>query len=115
MRLFESFEAFIQQVEFFVDAVAGYNADLVLFPELFNVPLIARYDQKDPPEAMRLLAEHTEPLREALVEMAISYNINIVSGSVPEYRDGYLYNVCFLCRRTVPGQAVQDPHNTDVS
>ncbi|MFP4482974.1 MAG: GNAT family N-acetyltransferase [Thermovirgaceae bacterium] len=99
MRLFGSFENFIQQVEFFVDAVAGYNADLILFPELFNVPLIAQYDQKDPPEAMRSLAEHTEPLRDALIEMAMSYNINIVSGSVPEYREGALYNVCFLCRR----------------
>ena len=99
MRLFDSFEDFIQQVEFFVDAVAGYNADLILFPELFNVPLIARYDQEDPAEAMRSLAEHTEPLRDALIEMAMSYNINIVSGSVPEYRDGRLYNVCFLCRR----------------
>jgi len=99
MRLFGSFENFIQQVEFFVDAVAGYNADLILFPELFNVPLIAQYDQEDPPEAMRSLAEHTEPLRDALIEMAMSYNINIVSGSVPEYRDGALYNVCFLCRR----------------
>ncbi len=99
MRLFDSFEDFIQQVEFFVDAVAGYNADLILFPELFNVPLIARYDQEDPAEAMRSLAEHTEPLRDALIDMAMSYNINIVSGSVPEYRDGRLYNVCFLCRR----------------
>jgi len=99
MRLFGSFDNFIQQVEFFVDAVAGYNADLILFPELFNVPLIAQYDQEDPPEAMRSLAEHTEPLRDALIEMAMSYNINIVSGSVPEYREGALYNVCFLCRR----------------
>jgi len=99
MRLFNSFDDFMQQVEFFVDAVSGYKADLVLFPELFNVPLIAHYDQKDPAEAMRLLAQYTEPMREALVRMALSYNINIVSGSVPEYKNGALYNVSFLCRR----------------
>jgi predicted amidohydrolase/ribosomal protein S18 acetylase RimI-like enzyme len=99
MRLFESFDDFMTQVEFFVDTVSGYQSDIVLFPELFNAPLISKFDRKDAPEAMRLLADYTEPLRRALVDMALSYNINIVSGSVPEYHDNMLYNVCFLCRR----------------
>jgi len=99
MRLFESFDDFMQQVEFFVDTVARYNADMVLFPELFNAPLISKFDQEYAPEAMRSLAEYTEPLRQELVNMALAYNINIVSGSVPEYRDNQLFNVCFLCRR----------------
>ncbi|MBN1332321.1 MAG: GNAT family N-acetyltransferase [Synergistales bacterium] len=99
MRLFESFEDFLQQVEFFVDAVASYNSDIIMFPELFNLPLIAQYDQENAAEAMRSLAEYTETVRDALLEMAVSYNINIISGSVPEYRDNMLYNVCFLLRR----------------
>ncbi|MCF8039292.1 MAG: GNAT family N-acetyltransferase [Desulfohalobiaceae bacterium] len=99
MRLFESFEHFRQQVEFFVDTVARYHADIVLFPELFNAPLIAEFDQEYAPEAMRSLAEYTEPLRRELVNMALSYNINIVSGSIPEYTDNKLYNISFLCRR----------------
>lgn len=99
MRLFESFEDFIQQVEFFVDTVAGYNSDLILFPELFNAPLLSMFNQEDPVEAMRSLAEYTPPLRNELIEMALGYNINIVSGSVPEYKDGKLFNVSFLCRR----------------
>ncbi|MFP4392772.1 MAG: GNAT family N-acetyltransferase [Desulfohalobiaceae bacterium] len=99
MRLFESFDDFLQQVEFFVDAVSGYTADIVLFPELFNAPLISKFDQEYPAEAMRSLSEYTEPLRQALLEMALSYNINIVSGSVPEYKRNKLYNVSFLCRR----------------
>ena len=99
MRSFDSFEDFLQQVEFFVDTQAGYNADLMLFPELFNAPLLARYDQEDPGEAMRSLAGYTADLRNNLVEMAVSYNINIVSGSVPEMRNNKLYNVSFLCRR----------------
>ncbi len=48
---------------------------------------------------MRSLAEYTEPLRQALLNMALSYNINIISGSVPEYKEERLYNVSFLCRR----------------
>ncbi|HPI99230.1 MAG TPA: carbon-nitrogen hydrolase family protein, partial [Synergistales bacterium] len=95
----ESFEDFLQQVEFFVDAVASYNSDIIMFPELFNLPLIAQYDQENAAEAMRSLAEYTETVRDALLEMAVSYNINIISGSVPEYRDNMLYNVCFLLRR----------------
>ena len=99
MRRFTSFEEFVQQVEFFVDTVSGYNADLVLFPELFNAPLLAQFNQEVPAEAMRSLTEYTEPLRQELITMALKYNINIISGSVPEYRDQTLYNVSFLCRR----------------
>ncbi|MFU8858652.1 MAG: GNAT family N-acetyltransferase [Deferrisomatales bacterium] len=99
MRLFGSLEDFLQQVEFFVDTVSGYNSDLVLFPEFFNAPLMAPYGAEGPAEAMRSLAEHTEPIREELVRMALSYNINIVAGSLPEYRDQKLYNVSFFCRR----------------
>ncbi|MFP4397786.1 MAG: carbon-nitrogen hydrolase family protein, partial [Desulfonatronovibrio sp.] len=99
MRRFENFDEFLQQVEFFVDTVSDYEADLVLFPELFNAPLIAQYAGDSPPEAMRRLAEYTNDLRDKLLDMALSYNINIVTGSVPEYRDNKLYNVSFLCRR----------------
>lgn len=99
MRLFGSFEEFLHQVEFFVDAISSYNADIIMFPELFNLPLIAQYDQEDAAEAMRSLAEYTDDLREQLQNMAVSYNINIISGSVPEYRENRLYNVCFLLRR----------------
>lgn len=99
MRSFESFDDFLQQVEFFVDTQAGYNTDLMLFPELFNAPLLAQFDQEDPAEAMRSLAGYTADLRRSLVGMAVAYNINIVSGSVPELRNNRLYNVTYLCRR----------------
>ncbi|TKB07568.1 bifunctional GNAT family N-acetyltransferase/carbon-nitrogen hydrolase family protein [Desulforhopalus sp. IMCC35007] len=100
MRRFDSFEDFLQQVEFFVDTVSDYKADIVLFPELFNAPLIHTYEGNNPMEAMRMLASHTENLRLAMIEMALSYNINIITGSVPELRDdGNLYNVSYLCRR----------------
>ncbi|MBU1168236.1 MAG: bifunctional GNAT family N-acetyltransferase/carbon-nitrogen hydrolase family protein [Proteobacteria bacterium] len=99
MRPFKSFEELLQQVEFFVDTVSGYHADLILFPELFNAPLLAQYNQEDPPQAMRHLAEYTELLRQEMIRMAVSYNINIVAGSLPQNVDEKLYNVSFLCRR----------------
>ncbi|WP_187149308.1 bifunctional GNAT family N-acetyltransferase/carbon-nitrogen hydrolase family protein [Desulforapulum autotrophicum] len=100
MRRFVSFDDFMQQVEFFVDTVSDYKSDIVLFPELFNAPLIHTYKEKSPSEAMMMLAEHTENMRTAMVEMALSYNINIVTGSVPAIStSGDLMNVAYLCRR----------------
>ena len=100
MRRFDSFDDFMQQVEFFVDTVSDYKSDIVLFPELFNAPLIHTYEGNNSMEAMRMLAGYTEDFRQAMTEMALSYNINIITGSVPQIRDdGKLYNVSYLCRR----------------
>lgn len=99
MRQFSSVEDLMQQVEFFVDTVSGYNADLMMLPEFFNAPLISPYNQDDPPMAMRRLSGYTEQLRTQILQLAINYNINIVAGSLPECIDNKLYNVSFLCRR----------------
>ncbi len=99
MRRFESVDDFLHQVEFFVDTVSGYNSDLILLPELINVPLLSEFNQEDPAEAMRSLAGYTEHLRSEFLKMALAYNINIVAGSMPEYVEQRLYNVSFLCRR----------------
>ena len=99
MRVFNELDDFLHQVEFFVDAVAGYNSDLVLFPELLNAPLLKNFNQENPAEAMRSLSEYTNEIRAAFVNMAITYNINIVTGSMPEMKDDALYNVAFICRR----------------
>lgn len=112
MRTFASMEDLLHQVEFFVDTVSGYNADLILFPELFNAPLLALYDQEDPPMAMRSLAEHTEQLKSEMLRMAVAYNINIVTGSLPEYDGEKLYNVSFLCRRDGTWEAQYKLHIT---
>jgi predicted amidohydrolase len=99
MRPFDKLDEFLHQVDFFVDAVAGYNSDLILFPELLNAPLLKNFNQENPAEAMRSLADYTDEIRTAFVNMAISYNINIVTGSVPQLMNDSLYNVSFLCRR----------------
>lgn len=99
MRPFNGMDDLLQQIEFFVDAVSGYKVDLLLFPEMFNAPLLADYDQQYPPMAMRSLAELTDRLREFMLEMAMKYNTNIVAGSLPICEDEKLYNAAFLCRR----------------
>ena len=99
MRPFNDLGEFLHQAEFFVDALAGYKSDLVLFPELFNAPLLKHYNQENPAEAMRSLAEYSDEIRAAMVNMAISHNINIIAGSIPLLEENDLYNVSFLCRR----------------
>lgn len=99
MRTYQNIDDVFEQVEFFVDAVSDYKSDFVLFPEYFNAPLMARFNNMNESEAIRELAKYTKEIRERFVNLAISYNINIITGSMPYTRDGNLYNVGFLCRR----------------
>ncbi|RKD91351.1 carbon-nitrogen hydrolase family protein [Mangrovibacterium diazotrophicum] len=99
MRPYKDMEEVMQQAEYFIDAVSGYRSDFALFPEFFNAPLMAENNHLSEPEAIRELAKYTETLVLRFSELAISYNINIITGSMPELVDGVLYNVGYLCKR----------------
>ena len=99
MRPYKSFEDLTEQIEYFVEAVSGYRADFVLFPEYVNAPLMAEYNHLSEPDAIRKLADYTERLRDTFAEFAISYNTNIITGSMPEFKDDVLLNVGYLCKR----------------
>ncbi|NLX81724.1 MAG: carbon-nitrogen hydrolase family protein [Proteiniphilum sp.] len=100
MRPFSDLDDLIQHAEFFIDAVSGYHADFALFPEFFNAPLMAKYNHLSEANAIRELAKYTEDISSRLTELAITYNINIITGSMPEVKeDGSLYNVGYLCHR----------------
>lgn len=99
MRSYNHLEDLLQQAEYFIDAVSGYRADFALFPEFFNAPLMAEDNHLSEPEAIRNLAKHTAPIVSKFSSLAISYNINIITGSMPEMKGGRLYNVGYLCRR----------------
>ena len=99
MRAYATVDDLFEQIEFFVDAVSGYKSDFILFPEYFNAPLMAEFNNLSESQAIRGLAGYTDDIRERFVQLAISYNINIITGSMPLLRDGNLYNVGFLCRR----------------
>ena len=112
MRLYKDLDELMQQAEYFVDAVAGYFADFALFPEFFNAPLMAENNHLSEPEAIRELAKHTETIVQKFVELAISYNINIITGSMPEMVDGRLHNAGYLCRRDGTTERFEKLHVT---
>jgi len=99
MRPLNNLEQLFEQAEFFIDVVSGYGSDFALFPELFTAPLMADYNHLSEADAIRELAKHSEPIRKRFQEYAISYNINIITGSMPYMDNGVLYNVGFLCKR----------------
>ena len=56
MRTYKTLDDLFEQVEFFVDAVSDYKSDFVLFPEYFNAPLMAKFNDEGESEAIRGLA-----------------------------------------------------------
>ncbi|AZI20217.1 bifunctional GNAT family N-acetyltransferase/carbon-nitrogen hydrolase family protein [Chryseobacterium taklimakanense] len=99
MRHFNDLDAFFEQVKFFVDVMSDYKSDFVMFPELFNTPLLAPYNHLSERESMLELAKLTETIKEKISEFAISYNVNIIAGSMPFEEDGELYNISYLLHR----------------
>jgi predicted amidohydrolase/GNAT superfamily N-acetyltransferase len=112
MRLFKDVEEFYDQVEFFVDAVSSYKADFILFPEFFNMPLLAQFNDMPEPQAIRKLADFTGVVRKKMQEFAISYNVNIVGGSMPLVEDERLYNAAYLYRRDGSSEEYRKTHIT---
>jgi len=112
MRLYKDLEELMQQAEYFVDAVSAYRSDFALFPEFFNAPLMAENNHLSEPEAIRQLAKHTPEIVRKFSELAISYNINIITGSMPELVGDLLYNVGYLCKRDGTRERYEKLHVT---
>src|SRR5690554_4428768 len=99
MRLYKDLDELMQQAEYFIDSVSAYRSDFALFPEFFNAPLMADYNHLSESEAIRELAKYTKIIVQKFSEFAISYNINIITGSMPEIKNDLLYNAGYLCKR----------------
>ncbi|MCD0487958.1 bifunctional GNAT family N-acetyltransferase/carbon-nitrogen hydrolase family protein [Pedobacter sp. MC2016-14] len=112
MRLFPDMESFYEQVEFFVDAVSGYKSDFIMFPEFFNTPLLQPYNHLPEMEAMRKLSELTAEIVEKIQAYAVSYNVNIISGSMPILENNKLYNATYLCHRSGKTEEYRKIHIT---
>ncbi|MFN4283268.1 MAG: GNAT family N-acetyltransferase [Alphaproteobacteria bacterium] len=113
-RQVASFEEFISNIEYFVDVVSDYKSDFVVFPELFTLQLLAFEKRKlGPMEAIEALTRHTEAFKNAMREMAMGYNINIVGGSHPtRMPDGDIHNVAYVFLRDGSVHAQEKIHPT---
>ena len=100
-RAVKDFDEFIGQVEYFVDVAADYEADFILFPEMFTLMLLSAEEKElSPIESIEALSRYTPRIRKALSEMALRFNINIVGGSHPtRMEDGDIHNVAYVCLR----------------
>lgn len=99
MRHFKDIDAFYQQVEFFVDVLGSYESDFCVFPELFNTPLLAQFNEMNERESMQELAKLTDEIKLRISQFAVSYNVNIISGSMPIMENGKMYNASYLLHR----------------
>lgn len=113
-RAVTSFDEFIANVEYFVDVVSDYKADFVVFPELFTLQLLAFEAKKlQPIAAIEALTSHTQPFIDAMRDMALSYNINIIGGSHPtRMPDGDIHNVAYVFLRDGSVHAQEKIHPT---
>ncbi|HXR83146.1 MAG TPA: bifunctional GNAT family N-acetyltransferase/carbon-nitrogen hydrolase family protein [Hanamia sp.] len=99
MRPYKNMNEMFSQVEFFIDSISAYKSDFALLPELFNGPLLAEFNEMSEAEAMRSLAKYTPDFRNRFRELAIKYNVNIITGSVPSIEEDNLRNIGYLCHR----------------
>jgi predicted amidohydrolase len=73
---------------------------------------MADFNHLSEAEAIRELAQHTEAVKLKFQEFAISYNINIITGSMPFIEDEHVYNVGFLCKRDGTNEMYRKIHIT---
>ncbi|MGE0172602.1 MAG: GNAT family N-acetyltransferase [Oligoflexales bacterium] len=99
-RGISSFVEFEQIIEYFIDVVADYRSDFVLFPELFTLQLLSLENEQLPADlAIAKLAEHKDALDTLFTKLAVSYNVNIVAGSHPTHVDNQIQNVAYIYLR----------------
>lgn len=100
-RRVHSFEEFMSGVEYFVDVVSDYKGDFVVFPEMFTLQLLSIENRETTPaESIESLTNYTPRFRDAMRELALRYNINIIGGSHPtRMPNGRVENIAHIFLR----------------
>jgi predicted amidohydrolase len=101
MRRIGTIDEFEEQVEYWIDVAADYEADFVVFPELFTLELLSIEQRKlEPAEAIAKVATYAERFCAFMERLAVSYNINIIAGTHPTQVDGNeIRNICYVFLR----------------
>ena len=97
MRKIGSWDDLRQSVEFFVATADAYHCHFLVLPELFTAQMFSTMPREwDSRRAVEELAGMTDRYLEMFISLATNYNLHIIGGSHPVFRDGRLYNVAHL-------------------
>ncbi|SLM32060.1 Nitrilase/cyanide hydratase and apolipoprotein N-acyltransferase [Desulfamplus magnetovallimortis] len=96
MRPIQSFEELERSVEFFIDTADSYHCHFLLFPEYFTYQLLSYKKRLTMKEATIELAGYTDQYIEMFKKFSQQYNIYIIGGSHPVFREGLYYNTAHL-------------------
>ncbi len=92
----KNFEAFADQIAYFVEAAAGYRADFVVFPEFVSMQLLSQEGmrQLSATEGIKRLAALESEYLELVSGLAKRFGIHIIAGTHPMQINGAIHNVC---------------------
>jgi len=101
LRRVHSFDEFMTFVEYFVDVVASYKGDFVVFPEMFTLQLLSIESQElSPVESIEAMTKYTARFKERMRDFALRHNINIIGGSHPSRMpNGRVENIAYIFLR----------------
>jgi predicted amidohydrolase/GNAT superfamily N-acetyltransferase len=96
VRATKDFQAFADQIEYFVETAAGYRADFVLFPEFVSMQLLSQDGMKDLPatDGIVRLAAMKDQFLDLIANLARRFGIHIIAGTHPMQINGTMHNVC---------------------
>jgi predicted amidohydrolase len=96
MRPVATVAEFLVRSAYFIESAAGYAVDVLLFPELFTLPLLPRM----PGDAMAQRVEQATPaLLQAFQHLASRHQVDVILGSHLSVQGGHLRNIAYLVRR----------------
>ena len=99
-RSIKSFDELATMVEYYVDVTADYEADFVVFPELFTMQLLSIDNEEVAPNiAIERITKYAGEIQEMFQRLAVQYNVNIIGGSHPTLSDGRVYNISTIALR----------------
>lgn len=94
LHTIDSFEQFSEQVEHYVKAAEEYEADFVLFPELFTTQLMST--GKAGALSIHALPDFTSQYMDLFKRLALTTGMHIIGGTHIISEGGKLYNAAYL-------------------
>lgn len=91
-----SFEEFAAQVTHYVKVAQEFEAEFVLFPELFTTQLMSIGDETGKGLPIEALPQYTDTYKELFTSLAQETGMHIIGGTHITEESGKLFNTAFL-------------------